>query len=64
MDEIIITVIFLAVCYSAIGFLISLYFDDRYNINIPIGCMLFWPIITLIVGIFEFCKFIKVLFKN
>lgn len=64
MDEIIITVILLAVCYLSVGFFISLYFDDRYYINIPIGCMLFWPIITLIVGIFELCKFIKVLFKN
>lgn len=64
MDEIIFTVIFLAVCYLVIGFFIALSLDDRYYINIPIGCMLFWPIITLIVAIFELCKFIKVLFKN
>ena len=64
MDEIIFLGIFLLIFWSAVGFFISLYFDDRYNINIPIGCMLFWPIITLIVGIFELCKFIKVLFKN
>ena len=64
MDEIIFLGIFLLICWSAVGFFISLYFDDRYNINIPIGCMLFWPIIALIVGIFELCKLIKVLFKS
>ena len=65
MAEIIVLGILLALCYLAIGFGVEMMLNtSSYNIDIPIGCMLFWPIIILIVGIFELCKLIKVLFKN
>ena len=61
MDEI----IFLALCYLAIGFGVGMMlYTSSYDIDIPIGCILFWPIIILIVAMFELCKLIKVLFKN
>lgn len=65
MDKIIILGIFLAICYFVIGLGIGMIlYASSYDIDIPIGCILFWPIIILIVGIFELCKLIKVLFKN
>lgn len=65
MDEIIVLGIFLALCYLAIGLGVGMMLDTSvYNIDISIGCMLFWPIIILIVAIFELCKFVKVLFKK
>lgn len=65
MNEIINLGICLALCYLAIGLGVGMMLDtSSYSIYIPIGCILFWPIIVLIVAIFELCKLIKVLFKN
>ena len=64
MVEIITLGIFLAFIYLSIGFGVGGILDYEYDIDILIGCMLLWPIIILIVAIFELCKFIKVLFKK
>lgn len=65
MNEILALGTLLGVIYLSIGFGVGMMLDTSvYNIDIPIGCMLFWPIIILIVAIFELCKFIKVLFEK
>lgn len=64
MNEILALGTLLGVIYLSIGFGVNMILDEIYDIYIPIGCMLFWPIIVLIVAIFELCKFIKVLFEK
>ena len=64
MVEIITLGIFLAFIYLSIGFGVGMILDYLYDIDILIGCMLLWPIIILIVAIFELCKLIKVLKKT
>lgn len=65
MNEILALGTLLGVIYLSIGSGVGMMLDtSSYDIDIPIGCMLFWPIIILIVAIFELCKLIKVLFKN
>lgn len=65
MNEILALGTLLGVIYLSIGFGVGMMLDtSSYSIDIPIGCMLFWPIIVLIVAIFELCKLIKVLFEK
>lgn len=64
MDEIIVTFIFLFICYLIIGFIINMILDDTYDIDIPVASMLFWPIIIIFVGILDVIKLIRKLIKS
>lgn len=64
MDEIIANGMLFALCYTLFGLGLSALIDNTYDIDIPVGCMLFWPIAVLIVAIIEMCKLIRKLREN
>lgn len=59
MDEIIVYGMLFALCYTLFGLGLSALIDSTYDIDIPVACMLFWPIIVLIMAILELCKLIR-----
>lgn len=59
MDAIIDYGMLFTLCYMLIGLGLSAMIDGTYDIDIPVACMLFWPIIVLIMAILELCKLIR-----
>lgn len=64
MEEMIVMSIFLFLCYLSIGFGIAMFLDTSYDINIPVGCAFFWPIIAMFVAILDVIKLIRSLIKT
>lgn len=63
MEETVIACIVLILCWTLIGIGISAIIESNYKTDIMIASMLLWPIIVLIVTIFEFIKFVRKLFN-
>jgi hypothetical protein len=59
MNEAIAYGILFILCYTLFGLGLSAMIDSTYDIDIPVACMLFWPIIVLIMAIIELCKLIR-----
>ena len=64
MTEKVVLGTFIFLVYLAIGFVVNMFLDTAYDIDIPVGSMFFWPIIVMFVAILDVIKLTRSLIKT